>query len=112
MNLTRLAFALGIVFTSCISSHAVDTTRYALIAASSVIEEPPLPVLKSLPTSTTRWWLRPAIVPREVSLGVALKDENLMNWTPMSIEALGYDIRDVWRMQGEVWTFGGLTFSR
>jgi hypothetical protein len=32
-----------------------------------------------------------------VAPGVAQEDTNLMGWTPMSIEALGYDIREVWR---------------
>ena len=67
-------------------------------------------------------------------------DDDLMNWTPLSVEAFGYDIHEMWRFpneetwswsvavserldllcdirphaprQEEVWTFGGLAFSR
>lgn len=40
------------------------------------------------------------------------KEGSLIDWTPMSIKALGYDIREVWHFENENWTFGGLGFSR
>jgi hypothetical protein len=110
VNLPKLMFGLVIVFSINNSSLAVDTTRYALISSTSKMETPQLPSLKSSAESRSPYVVdseEPAAEMTEPS-----QDENLMNWTPMSMEALGYDIRQVWRMEKEVWTFGGIGFNR
>ena len=43
---------------------------------------------------------------------LAPQDKSVLKWVPMSINALGYDIREVWRRSDEAWTFGGIGFSR
>lgn len=101
MSLKQLVFALIVVFSTHTLSHAVDTLRYALIAAPQVKELPQLPSL--IPpaigkTIYTRIAAEPAM-----ETAISSQEENLMNWTPMSIEALGYDIREVWREK--VFTF-------
>lgn len=110
MNLRNLIAALVVVFTTCISSHAVDTLRYALIAQSSAIEAPKTSLLELSATGEVNYILNT----EEVTFGakITTQDESLINWTPMSIESLGYDIREVWRMECERVYSYSLAFSR
>lgn len=117
-----LVFAMVVVFSISSASHAVDTTRYALVAPMSPMKVPALlisplppkkiPVFPKLESSATGKGLYAQISKARAPETSKLEDENLINWTPMSIEALGYDIREVWRMQDKVWTCGGVGFNR
>ena len=98
----------------CLTSaaQAVDTLRYALITGPTAMEVSRSSLLKTSTMGEDKYFLnadeREVTAPAEVTS----QDENLNNWTPMSIEALGYDIREVWRLGAETWTFGGIGFSR
>lgn len=96
----------------CLTSatQAKDTLRYALIAYPSVTEVHKISLIKTSTSGKAMYFLN--IDEASAPVKVTAQDKKLINWTPMSIEALGYDIREVWRLGAETWTFGGIGFSR
>lgn len=96
----------------CVTSaaQAVDTVRYALITYASAIEVPRVSLLEPSATGEVQYIL----TTEELTLAAntTTQDESLIDWLPMSIEAFGYDIREVWRAAAWDGFSYSLAFSR